>query len=184
MSQTRPEFKKLNLGCGTHQRPGDEWLNVDAVPDCTPDLIIDLNERPWPFESESVEYILASHVFEHLENTEEVLRECTRVLKSGGKLEVRLPLGLDMRADSDHLPQNEWTWRTPEFFTGLRHWDVDVGLEVVNRDVELWVTQPGVFGWLQKQKIRWLMERHGPGEWCFGLESTAGEFRIFYQKSE
>lgn len=176
------EFTKLNLGCGTDQRRGDEWLNVDAVPECDPDKVVDLNDLPWPFEEETAEYIFASHVFEHLEDVEGALRECARILEPGGKLDIRLPISLDMRADPDHLRDNEWTWRTPEFYAGLRHWDVDIGLDLVSRDVELWVHQPGVFGWAQKQKIRWLMTRHGSGEWCFGLESTSGEFKILYQR--
>lgn len=177
-------FSKLNLGCGTDQREGDEWLNVDAVPECNPDVVVDLTDRPWPFEPNSAEYILASHVFEHFEDTEEVLRECARVLEPGGELEIRLPMGLDMKSDPDHLPENEWTWRTPEFYTGARHWDVDIGLEVVDRDVTLWTQLPGVFGFLQRLKVQWLETRHGPGEWCFGLESMTGEYVVTFRKNK
>lgn len=177
-------YQKLNLGCGTDQREGDEWLNVDLVAECDPDLVVDLDAHTWPFVDNSAEHIFAAHVFEHLSDVERGLRECARILQPGGTLELRLPMGLDMQADPDHKPVNEWTWRTPEFFTGKRHWDIDVGLSVVHRDVTLWVQQPGVFGWLQKQKIRWLRNRHGIGEWCFGLESVSGEFRVVFEKNE
>lgn len=184
MSETVGEsYQKLNLGCGTDQRQGEEWLNVDVVSECDPDVVVDLNSERWPFADSSAEHIFAAHVFEHLEDIEQGLRECARILEPDGTLEIHLPIGLDMRADPDHNPWNEWSWRTPEFFTGKRHWDIDVGLTVVDRDVSLWVQQPGIFGWLQKQKIRWLRERHGPGEWCFGLESVSGEFRVVFEKT-
>lgn len=175
-------FTRLNLGCGTDQRKGPEWLNVDAVEECDPDLLIDLNEYPWPFDDNSIEFIFASHVFEHLDDVEGALKECNRILQKQGQLEIRLPMGLDMRSDPDHRPNNEWTWRTPVFYAGARHWDSDVGLTLQEREVELWVQQPGLAGWLQKQKINYLIRRHGPGEWCFGLESTSGEYIVKYKK--
>lgn len=77
----------LNLGCGLSKRPG--WLNVDLYGD--PDMVMDIDKTPWPFEDESFHRIYASHVFEHLDNWWDAFVECSRVLKAGGELEIRVP---------------------------------------------------------------------------------------------
>ena len=64
-----PEFMKLNLACGRAIYPGDGWLNLDlgflAV---HPGIIIpvDLWELDWPIEDGSLDYVLASHIMEHV----------------------------------------------------------------------------------------------------------------------
>lgn len=44
-----------------------------------------------PFKNESVYYIRAHFVLEHLKNPEFVVNECYRVLKQGGIFDIRLP---------------------------------------------------------------------------------------------
>jgi ubiquinone/menaquinone biosynthesis C-methylase UbiE len=77
----------LNLGCGL--RKFDGWVNVDGYGD--PDIIFDLNDSPWPWESQTIDHIYANHVFEHLEVPIDALKECARILKPGGTLQVNVP---------------------------------------------------------------------------------------------
>ena len=51
---------------------------------------VGLGER-LPFESESFDMVLSYDVFEHVQNLPEVLRECHRVLKPGGRLCALFP---------------------------------------------------------------------------------------------
>lgn len=170
----------INLGCGNDHRDG--MLNVDAVPECQPDLVVDLNQDRWPFPADSFDRILASHVIEHLDDTEHALRECSRILRPGGTLDVRLPVGLDMQADPDHIQENEWTWLTPEFYCGQRHWDIDIGLTVADREVDLWSALNGVEHYLYQAYIDWRRRKFGAGRWCFGMPATSGEYRIVFEK--
>lgn len=78
---------KLNLGCGRDLRKG--YVNVDRRPPV--DLIFDLDSLPWPFASDSVDEIYMSHILEHLKEPKLALRECHRILKPGGLLEIRVP---------------------------------------------------------------------------------------------
>lgn len=64
-----PEFMKLNLACGRAIYPGDGWVNLDlGLPDTAQELIIpiDLWGLDWPIENESLDYVLASHIMEHI----------------------------------------------------------------------------------------------------------------------
>lgn len=170
----------LNLGCGEDYREG--WHNVDADPLVDPDEILDLDDYPWPFENESFKFVLASHVFEHLENIEQALTETARILKPGGRLEVRYPIGLDYVADPDHIQEHRWDWNTPLMYCGERHWDIDVGLEVVDRQVALWAQSPGLWKDLREFWWRFLFWRYGPGRWCFGRQAVSGEFIVTFER--
>lgn len=89
-----PDRVKLHLGCNTDIRPG--YINVDLKAGPGVDVVTDLN-KPWPWEDESVDYIRAYHVFEHLDGPPDVkgqfwcMNEVYRVLKPGGELQMEVP---------------------------------------------------------------------------------------------
>lgn len=85
-----PTLRMLNLGCGFNKF-SDGWINVDAHAICKPDVRMNLEDLPWPWEDNSVDQIAAWHVFEHLHNWWAVFTECSRVLKPGGIIEIRIP---------------------------------------------------------------------------------------------
>jgi predicted SAM-dependent methyltransferase/predicted 2-oxoglutarate/Fe(II)-dependent dioxygenase YbiX len=79
---------KLHLGCGAHRLSG--WVNVDA---CGGDIRMDLR-WPLPFRDQSVRYVFACHVVEHLYRGSELpglLAEILRVLMPGGVLRLVVP---------------------------------------------------------------------------------------------
>lgn len=173
----------LHLGCGEDYHE-DAW-NVDVEPSVNPDEVYNLEELNWPWPDESFGTIRAFHLLEHLEDMEQALRECERILRPGGTLIVKVPVGVDAISDPGHKwgNGNPWTWRTPLFYTGHRHWDVDVGLEVRNRNVELWSVAPTTFKKGFMQSIwEWRKARNGCGEWCFSLPQMSGEFTVVFQK--
>lgn len=174
---TNPDV--LHLGCGEDYRTGEH--NVDAVESVEPDEVVDLEERPWPWTDNSFSIVRANHVFEHMDDVEATLRECVRVLKPGGQLRTAWPVGLDAVADPDH--KNIWEWRTPLFYTGERHWDSDVGLRVVTREVDLWpASGDNLFSALDKAKWALRKRLEGPGPWCFNQSGASGEFRVVFVK--
>ena len=85
---------KLNLGSGWDYRPG--YVNVEhprLEGRVKADLWVDL-EQPCclgAFDNNSVDGILCSHTLEHLDNLENVIDECWRVLKPGAKLLIVVP---------------------------------------------------------------------------------------------
>ncbi|MCA9478560.1 MAG: methyltransferase domain-containing protein [Nanoarchaeota archaeon] len=80
---------KLNLGCGTDHMKG--WLNVDYKDLPEVDKVMDLNKFPYDFKSNSVDYIYMDHVLAHLKYPNKTIKECHRILKKGGILEIKVP---------------------------------------------------------------------------------------------
>ena len=91
----------LGVNAGSGQRRFEstsdlEWVNLDCVsrpPDQVPDKICDIAKDRWPFEDESVEFVVLSQVVEHFHLTESdpIFREAYRVLKPSGALIMTFP---------------------------------------------------------------------------------------------
>lgn len=85
------EYVKLNLGCGTARLPG--FINVDKFG--SPDQITDLEQFPWPWETNSVLEIKLFHVLEHLGESSEVFIKCIkelyRISVPNALIEIRVP---------------------------------------------------------------------------------------------
>jgi SAM-dependent methyltransferase len=77
----------LNLGCGSQRI--QNWINIDLYGN--PDFRWDLENIPWPWEDNSIDFIVANHILEHLHNWWDCFLECVRVLKVGGMIEVHIP---------------------------------------------------------------------------------------------
>lgn len=83
--------KVLNIGCGRCVYKAPNVVNTDLVANEGVNLVLDLSKTPFPFESESFDFIIANHVLEHVPNWFECFKELARVLKPGGRLEVWIP---------------------------------------------------------------------------------------------
>jgi len=82
----------LNLGSGPRGIASPHWINVDGFPDKNVQYLVDLS-RPLPVPDGSFTGIFSEHVQEHfsLEDGIALMRECHRVLASGGYLRVIMP---------------------------------------------------------------------------------------------
>lgn len=88
------EAKCLNLGCGENilpSAPGLTWVNLDREPREGVDLAHDLEVTPLPCSEGEFDFILASHVLEHVVNYIPLMHELHRILKPGGTLVVKVP---------------------------------------------------------------------------------------------
>jgi SAM-dependent methyltransferase len=81
--------KRLNLGCGRDRRPG--CLNVDVRAEVEPDLVWDLDRRPYPLPRHHFEQIWALDVVEHLASVKDFLEEAHEILAPGGVIEITTP---------------------------------------------------------------------------------------------
>ncbi len=80
---------RLNLGSGRRYDP--TAVNLDVTPDTGPDLVHDLNRRPWPFPDNRFDVVVMWDVLEHLDDTLGALEEIHRVCRPGGTAEIIVP---------------------------------------------------------------------------------------------
>lgn len=181
MQQTEADTamsSRLSLGSGSNTSP-HQW-DVDIRDGPGIDQTIDLDDQPWDLPSNHFEIIVAEHVLEHLTNLEGALRECARILRPGGQLVVSWPMGLNERADPDH-ESTHWVWDTPLYYCGERGWDADVGLTVIDRDIEIHTHFDGIVGAGYRLAIELYRRRYGDGRWLFDLPVTSGEFTVTFE---
>ena len=107
-------MKKLNLGCGSTVMDG--FVNVDYVKKDGVDIVHDLEKFPYPFEDNSVDFILMDNVMEHLVDTVGVMKECYRILKPGGKIKLVFPYHQHPNAWIDPTHKKALTVETFMFF--------------------------------------------------------------------
>src|SRR3984957_20653928 len=119
---------KLDIGCGERKLEGHIGMDIAMCEGV--DIVGDVRQTPWAFESESVDSIYTSHFFEHLDGPARVafMEECWRVLKVGAQMVVICPYWSSMRAVGDPFhkwpPVCEWT-----FFYFVEHWRNDNKLD-------------------------------------------------------
>ena len=82
--------RKLQIGCG--KNPLEGWLNADLNPR-SPAVIYLNATAPFPFSDASFDFIFTEHMIEHIPFAagQQMLRECRRILKPGGKIRVSTP---------------------------------------------------------------------------------------------
>lgn len=89
-SDSRDFPLKLNMGCGLDHKTG--WVNVDALKELSPDVVLDMS-KAWPWQDDSVDELLFQDILEHftLESLGHILAETARVSKKGALVTVRVP---------------------------------------------------------------------------------------------
>ena len=84
---------KLNLGCGIKKLDG--FVNVDSDDTISPDIVVDLETFPWPWQDNTVNHIVAKDILEHLGNTSKdfirVIQEMYRISTNNAMWEVQIP---------------------------------------------------------------------------------------------
>lgn len=81
---------KLNIGGGL-KRP-DGFTTIDMDPLCNADVTCDISKDTLPFEDNSVESVIAHHIFEHIgEGFFHLLKELYRVCEDGAIIDIEVP---------------------------------------------------------------------------------------------
>jgi len=116
------------IDIGSADRPiSDNAKTLDINPDYNPDYLCDMHNIP--IKDNSLDFIVASHVLEHTNNTIGVLKEWRRILKVGGKIGISVPDGecCDYRdlGDSMMCHKTLFTLTTLKLFLG------HVGFEIL-----------------------------------------------------
>jgi glycosyltransferase involved in cell wall biosynthesis len=100
---------RLNLGC--NDSPLNGFVNVDSAPGLGVDQVVDL-QQPWPWADDSVSFIRANDVIEHLQDKILTMNEMYRVLAPGGSVEVSVPTTDGPGAFQDPTHVSFWNRRS------------------------------------------------------------------------
>ena len=90
---------KLDLACGQNKTEG--YFGIDIAPGDKVDAVVDLEQFPWPIESDSAEDIVCSHYVEHTTDLIKFMDEVYRILKPGGKIKIIAPYYTSIRCWQD-----------------------------------------------------------------------------------
>lgn len=130
--ETREDGVELNLGAGNKPIPNAVDLDLPEW---------DANKDQIPFGSGTVDVIHAYHFLEHVDNPIAMLRECERVLVTGGVLNICVPYYRSNMAYHDLTHKHyftEATWANilhqPYYDRGK--WSLEINLNVIIGIVE------------------------------------------------
>lgn len=81
---------KLNLGSGNKRFLG--FTNVDSDPGCNPEYVLQLGKDAFPFEDDTVDEVLAHHVFEHIgDGFFDFIKDLYRICEHEAIIDVHVP---------------------------------------------------------------------------------------------
>jgi SAM-dependent methyltransferase len=103
---------RLHVGCGLEVLP--DWVNADVEP--IPGAIR-ADVHSLPLRDSTFDYVLASHLLEHIPDVKRAITELARVLRPGGTLEIRVP---DYRHEYFAEGSEKYRHRYPVLFTRVR----------------------------------------------------------------
>jgi SAM-dependent methyltransferase len=128
----------LDVGCGSAKAPGA--VGLDISPDTEADIVHDLNVFPYPIEDSSFDHVLMQDVLEHVDHPVRVLEELHRVLRSGGRLQLRTPHFSSLLAYSDPTHKHYFSTLAIRSFAEPRfaHYG-DARFELAHVTIDLWL---------------------------------------------
>lgn len=82
---------RLDVGCGINKQPG--YIGMDMINHPCVDIVHDVQEFPWPIDSNSCFQVLMSHLWEHIEPKYrfQVMDEIWRIMRPDGQLLIAAP---------------------------------------------------------------------------------------------
>jgi|GEM_PF-1918410 len=105
---------KLDIGCGLKKRAGFIGIDKHHLPRV--DIVSDLEKAKLPFPTNSVDKVVASHIFEHIRNYAPLVEELWRVMKPGAVLHVKVPNYKSENTHTDPTNARMFTLKSFDFF--------------------------------------------------------------------
>lgn len=127
----------LDIGCGTRKvDPGA--IGLDRAPAPGVDVVWDLDQYPWPLESDCFSRIHMSHVIEHVADAMRAMAEVHRVARPGASVFIATPHFSSHNSYVDPTHVRHLAAQSFDYFSG-NHFPSFVGapfrFEIVNLEV-------------------------------------------------
>jgi SAM-dependent methyltransferase len=131
----------LHLGSG--RQPVPNAVTADINSSVRPNVVVDLNNAPWPFADDTFAGVVALSVFEHLDDFLKTMGEVHRVLRRGGCAHILVPHFSSSAAFVDPTHKQRLSARSCDYFIpgtslyGEYGFYVPFRFELVERHVHL-----------------------------------------------
>lgn len=155
VASARP-FRTLNLGSGKKHINGA--TSIDIVPETEPDIVHDLNQRPWPLRDSTFERVYAHDVIEHLHDIVATMEEIHRVCLAGAIVEITVPHFSSSNAFTDPTHRHYFGRYSFSYFTGEHQFSFYTNLRFRSISTQI-VFHPSLFN-----KIVWRLANRFPEE--------------------
>ena len=105
---------RIQVGCGNDKRQG--YVNIDSSKEVNPDVVWNLEKTPLPFKDNEINFVLANHVMEHIENFIPLMHDLHRVCKPNSIIKIRTPFYSSWGQFNDPTHRRFFTLFTFEYF--------------------------------------------------------------------
>ena len=150
--QLLKNLNKLNLCSGLTRY--EDYTNVDKHKTSYTDMVVNLEQVPWPFETSSVDEVNLTHVLEHITNQISFMNELYRIMAPNGKVYYRGPHARSSGAwqDPTHtrpLPEEWFTYFDGDFryIQGIVYSGINTHFKISN---ESYILHPDYSKWLKE----------------------------------
>ncbi len=147
----------LHLGSGRKYDP--LAVNVDLVASVKPDLVLDLDQTPWPLPDNHFREVRAYDVIEHLDDVVAVMEEIHRVSTNGAVVRITVPHFSCANAFTDITHRHYFTAASFNYFTGDNEFAFYTDRKFRRQRAEI-VFEPT---WMNK--VIWRLARRWPAEY-------------------
>jgi SAM-dependent methyltransferase len=116
------ESRVLDVGSGRDRSlPGA--VTVDRVADTGPDVVHDLDQYPWPFETSRFDTIVCKEVIEHLADVVRAMEEIHRIGRPGARVHITTPHFSCANSFTDPTHRHHLGYFSFDYFTRGKQWD-------------------------------------------------------------
>ncbi len=112
----RGTTRRLNIGCGKKRLV--DAINLDISPHVGADVVHDLNQTPWPFDTGTFDEVHAYDVLEHVSDVVRTLEEIHRICRPDATVHVTVPHFSSSNAFTDVTHRHWFGWHSIDPFDG------------------------------------------------------------------
>ncbi len=114
-------MKVLDVGCGTCKFEGAVGVDCLQLPGV--DVVIDLNQLPWPFEENTFDRVIFKHSMSHFENIIPIMEEVFRISKKNAVVDIIAPHYTSDNFHTDPTHKVSMGYRSMYYFcTNISNW--------------------------------------------------------------
>jgi len=166
----------LQLGSG--KKYCADAVNVDLVSSTGPDVVHDLDIRPWPLPDNHFREVISFDVVEHLDDVVATMDEIHRVCLGGATVRITVPHFSSANAFTDPTHRHYFSSASFNYFTGDNEFGFYTDKTFLRERAEI------VFAPTMMNKLIWRLARRWPAEyerrwaWLFPAWFLSFELRV------